>query len=208
MPTNEQIYELRTRLTQMIIENWRGENFLTWQWWLLLAILVIPWVIWWAVVDKRRTYQLLTFGFMVSIVTSLIDVVGLELGLYLYQVKLVPFAPRLLPYVLGMLPVIYMLLYQRFPRWRPFTVALLAASAALAFIFQPIMKAIGMYELIRWSYVYSFLIYVSVGLVLKWVTEKFPGSEAAIEKIEERPFLHIQQPAATKPLIKDEDDHE
>lgn len=203
MPTNEQIYELRLQLTSMVIENWRAEDFLTGYWWLMLAVLVIPWIVWWFIVDKRRTYQLLTFGLFVSIIMSVIDIIGVETGLYFYPYKLIPFAPRLLEYTLGLLPVSYMLLYQYFPKWRPFTIALTIASAATAFIGIPIANALGMIEPVRWNYLYSFIIIMTVGISIKWLTEKFPRlsteGETETETTERRPFAQRIKPALTKP---------
>lgn len=201
MPTIEQINDARVQLTQMVIQNWRNEDFLTWSWWLLLAILVVPWIIWWFVVDKKRINQILTFGLMTAIVTGLVDVVGIELGWYVYPHKLIPFAPRLLPYVLGMLPVIYMLVYQYFPHWRSFSWALLAVSGILAFIVQPITTALGMYKLISWTYLYSFVVYVAVGVVFRAINEYFVrAGEAADQELSGTPDSKSMRPAIAKPL--------
>jgi hypothetical protein len=187
----------------MVVENWRAEDFLTGKWWLMLAVLVIPWIVWWFIVDKRRTYQLLTFGLFVSMIMSVVDIIGVETGLYFYPYKLIPFAPRLLEFTLGLLPVSYMLLYQYFPKWRPFTIALTVASAASAFIAEPIAAALGMYEMIRWNYLYSFIVYMAVGISVKWLTEKFPRlsaeGETETESVERRTFAQRIKPALTKP---------
>lgn len=184
----------------MAIQNWRMEDFLTWRWWILVALLVLPWIIWWMVVDKRKIHQLLNFGLMTIIVTGLIDVAFVELGMYIYPYKLVPFSPRLLPYVMGFLPVTYMLLYQYFPRWSSFTWALFGVGGILAFIVQPLAIAIGMYRLVNWSLIYSFMIYISVGIAFRWLTELFTKAEERSDSQTANNQINTAQTAVAKPL--------
>lgn len=57
-PSNIDVYQLQQTLTAMRIQNWLGEDLFSSQWWLLLGILIIPWIIWYRLVDRTRIFEL------------------------------------------------------------------------------------------------------------------------------------------------------
>ncbi|WP_201714763.1 hypothetical protein [Rossellomorea arthrocnemi] len=61
-PTKEEINKVDNHLTELRLENFIHDDLLSPQWWLLLALLIIPWIVWWILVDKSRIKQIWLFG--------------------------------------------------------------------------------------------------------------------------------------------------
>ncbi|WP_280771964.1 hypothetical protein [Salipaludibacillus daqingensis] len=66
-PTHEEIQQLYEKLFEMRLDKWLNHELFTFQWFLLLAVLIFPWFIWWRFVDKNRIVQILLFGALLSI---------------------------------------------------------------------------------------------------------------------------------------------
>jgi hypothetical protein len=169
-PSNEQLVEMVRQLTQARIENWLGECVGTWRWWFLVALLVIPWITWFKVVDKKKFIELSLFGLITILVTNILDELGFELSLWNYPLEIIPMFPRLISIDYAILPIIYMLLYQYFPNWKNLFWAMTIASAFFSFIIEPLMVFLGFYQLLTWKHYYSYPIYIVLALVCKWLT--------------------------------------
>ncbi|MFA5383228.1 MAG: CBO0543 family protein [Eubacteriales bacterium] len=168
----ESIVNAQQHLTMLRKEHWLSVELFSFQWWLQLALLIIPWVIWWWLVDKERSGKIFAFGLLVLIFTSLMDNVGIELTLWGYPYLLVPYIVRFLAVKFSILPVSYMLIYQYFPKWKPFITANIIFSFVASFIAEPIFVWLNLYQMYKWKYVYSFFIYILLSLFLKYLVEK------------------------------------
>lgn len=76
---------------------------------------------------------------------------------------------------LGFLPVIYMLIYQYFPDWIKFTIAISITAVIIAFMGEPLAIRLDIYEMNNWKHIYSFPLYIALGLIkmiLKKIIEK------------------------------------
>jgi len=47
MITHEEIREAQVKLHQLTHKNWYNHDFLTLDWWLLIIVMILPWIIWW-----------------------------------------------------------------------------------------------------------------------------------------------------------------
>ncbi|RIW28928.1 hypothetical protein D3H55_20385 [Bacillus salacetis] len=171
-PTKEDINKVDNLLTDMRLENFVHEDFLTPQWWFLLSLLVLPWIVWWFLVDKSRIKQIWLFGVLLSILIIYLDDIGSELDLWNYPIKLVNIVPRLNPIDISVLPVMHMLIYQYFTRWKPFIAANLIMSLFNSYIAEPFFVKINIYELTNWEYSYSVPIYILKAILIKALLEK------------------------------------
>lgn len=61
--TNNDLIEISFKYKEATLEYWFDNTFLRWEWWVLIALTIIPWIVWWKFVDKKRIYELLTYGF-------------------------------------------------------------------------------------------------------------------------------------------------
>ncbi|WP_235998326.1 hypothetical protein [Heyndrickxia sporothermodurans] len=59
-------------------------EFLTWEWWILVVFLVVPWVIWAKLVKRYIILEILLFGTIIIITTTLLDVVGAQYSFWDY----------------------------------------------------------------------------------------------------------------------------
>lgn len=171
-PTFEQINELRKALAQSSYKYWLNDTLLTIDWWILIAMLIVPWLIWKKLVDRSKLYELVVYGLFVTLIVTLFDVMGFELMLWEYPVQLAPLLPRALAYDIGLFPVIYMLIYQYFNQWKSFVIVTIIMAVLFAYGGEPIAEWIGLYKPIHWHHWYSMIIYILIGLFFRWLTKK------------------------------------
>ena len=166
------IHELHMIFTQQRIDYWIHYNLVTWQWYFLMAILLLPWFFWWKIVDKKRLLSIIIMGLIVSVTANWMDQVGAELGWWDYAYNPLPFFPQMLPVNYTLLPIGYMLLYQYYTAWQDFIRMVLIMAAVLSWMFEPIFSWMGVYQLFTWHYSYSFPIYVFIAVSHKWLVDQ------------------------------------
>ncbi|WP_051688101.1 CBO0543 family protein [Desulfofalx alkaliphila] len=164
--------QAQSEADRLLREYWLKETFLHWEWWLMLALTIIPWIIWWKIVDRKRLFEILTYGFFVMMISIILDAVGVEFDLWDYRHRIVPFFDVFVTYDMAVMPVIYMVIYQFFNGWKSFIIASILVSAVFAFISEPLLVWMDLYLLINWSYFYSFPIYFAIALAFKYVMIK------------------------------------
>ncbi|MBP2642479.1 MAG: hypothetical protein H6Q67_366 [Firmicutes bacterium] len=170
IPTDEQLVEMTRIVTQARTENWLDHIFGSGHWWALLAFTIIPWLLWTKVAARKQIHELMLFGLFVILSSLTLDELGFELTLWSYPFSLIPVFPRLASADYTMLPVIYMLIYQYFPTWKSFFWASVMIAFIFAIIAEPILVRLGFYVLIKWTYWASFLVYIPLGLLARWIT--------------------------------------
>lgn len=158
-------------------EIWLAEEVGTFHWWLLVAILVLPWIFAFRFFDRSRLRELVLFGTFIAIETITLDEVGFSLFLWTYPVQLLPFFPRLTSIDYSALPIIYVLIYQYCTTWQSFFRTLVAFSVVAAFVIEPTLVRLNLYFLIKWYYWYSFPIYIIMGLITRWIVRKIISAE-------------------------------
>ncbi len=170
-PSIEQIGEMMKQLTHETIARWLVYGVGTWRWWVLLVLLIVPWFVWYKVVDKKQLDELILFGLVIMVFTITLDELGFVLFLWSYPVDVIPVFPRLTSIDYTVVPIIYMLVYQYFSTWKRFFWALVAVSAVFSFVVEPIIVRLGFYVPIKWSPSYSFIIYIVMGLIVRCMTK-------------------------------------
>lgn len=171
-PAFEKLLEQEEKFTQIRTEYWLNHDLGTWQWWLLIVMLIVPWVIWWKLVDKKRLKESLILGFLIMITAIVLDQIGSEFNTWDYPHRIIPVYPQFVPVNLSILPVSYMLLQQYFPTWRTYVKALIVMAFVFAFGFETVLVWLDMYHLLEWRHVYSFPIYFLLGIVMRWFVLK------------------------------------
>lgn len=168
-PSDEQVRQVHLKLIELRYEHWIHRDLFTFQWWLLVVLLIVPWFIWWRFVDKKRLLEILLYGMLILASTTQLDIIGNESNLWGYPYKILPMIPRLISVDFGVVPVIYMLLYQYFPKWKSFLTANLIMSAVFAFIAEPALVGLDLYQLHNWKNIYSFPIYFTMTSLMRWL---------------------------------------
>lgn len=155
------------------MQHWLKYEFLTWQWWLGLALIILPLCFWWHFVDKKRLLEISLFGSAVVTLSIIMDVTGSGLLLWIYPIRILPQTPLLFPVDIVDVPVVLMLIYQRYGKWGKFLFVNAISSAIMSFVLEPGAVYIGMYKLITWKYIYSFPLYVLIAVMAKVLTGVF-----------------------------------
>jgi len=173
----QQITQLRSELCNLSVQHWLKDDIHKWTWWLNLTLTVLPWIIWWKVVDRKKITEIFVYGLLISTVAGSLDSFGTESVYWTYPDVLIPIIPRLLPIDLTVIPVVYMLVYQRYPDWKSFFIVSVIVSGLFSFIAEPILIWLNLYSLVTWKYIYSFPIYIIMALAMKWLTKKIVSQQ-------------------------------
>jgi hypothetical protein len=155
---------LEDKMFFLELNNWLKNEFLSWEWWILVGFLVVPWVIWAKLVKRDLLLEALLYGSIICILTTLLDLIGLPFRFWDYPIEFIPIIPRAFPFDFSMIPVAYMLLYQYFRTWKSFIIAQIIMALAYAFIGEPFCTWIELVSYIKWTYIYSFVYYIIVGI--------------------------------------------
>jgi hypothetical protein len=158
------------------INHWLNYELFTWNWWILVAFIVIPLTTWIIVVERKRMLEFLLVWTLVIIPTSTLDAVGIDLLFWVYPVQFIPITPRALPFDIFMVGITYMLLYQYFSKWKNYIIALIIMALCFAFIGEPVSKYLNLVYYLKWKYHYSFLYYIALGIIVKAIVNRYKNS--------------------------------
>jgi hypothetical protein len=174
-PSFEELQELRENIRDIAHQYWLQHTFLTWEWFLLIALSIIPWIFWWKIVDKNRVQELLLYGFFIMICALVTDSIGSNMVWFSYPHKIYEVVPPLLPVDLTIVPVFMMAVYQYFPTWKSFIMANTTFAFFATYIGEPIFMWLDYYQLYGWKTYYSLLFYMITGIMGKWILVKTKG---------------------------------
>lgn len=164
MTLQKQLYDLR-------YDHWLKHELFTSQWWIFIPMLIIPWIIWWRVVDKTRRGIIFAYGLFLMLEIITMNDLGIGHLLWFYPIKLVPSLHYAVAIDCAFLPVLHMLIYQYFPQWKTFIIAEIISSFLLAFVGEPLAEWSRIYIVLHWYHFYSFPIYVMKAIFGKWLIE-------------------------------------
>ncbi|WP_085449859.1 CBO0543 family protein [Halalkalibacter krulwichiae] len=161
----KEIRLLEDKLYHLELNGWLKNEFLTWEWWMLVGFLIVPWVIWVKLVKRNIILEILLFGTIIMMITTLLDVVGAQYSFWDYPIAFLPIIPWAFPF--EMVPVAYMLLYQYFRTWKFYILAQVIMALTYAFIGEPFCEWFNLVNYVEWRYRYSFMYYIIVGIVTR-----------------------------------------
>ena len=164
----EQI-KARIAVRDVNMKFWLEYNVFTPVWWLMIITFMAVCIIWWKLVDKTRLLEIVAYGLMVALLSTIFDIAGAEMVFWGYPNMVEPLIPPLFIVDLGVLPVAYMLVYQYFTDWKKYIIAMSVTAFFFAFIGEPIAEWLNMYQITNWKHIYSFPIYIALGIFLKWI---------------------------------------
>lgn len=170
-PSDEQVVEMTKQATQAQMEFWRHETLFHWQFCFLLAVLIIPWFIWYKLSDKKRFLSLGLFLLLYMVLTITFDEVLTALSLRYYPHKFIPLLTRLTATDYTVVPLLFTIAYQWFASWKRFLLAITVVAMFISFAGEPLFKLLGLYVLINWKYYYGFPIFLAMALLSKWLVD-------------------------------------
>jgi hypothetical protein len=170
-PNFEEILSMHSELEKMESVYWKSHDLFSFQWWLLLLILIVPWIVWIRYVDRNRIKDILLFGALLIILVGLMDELGVNLSLWSYPYKLTYLITRLTAIDYGIIIVVHMFVYQFFRDWKSFLIVNTIIATIFTFICEPITVWLGIYKLGNWKYIYSLPIYILKASFIKWIVD-------------------------------------
>src|SRR5437764_10411023 len=93
----KELIHLTNKITAVRSNYWLHEVVLSFNWWFLLILTIVPWILWWNVVERKRIVEILFYGSLISLFAILSDDIGSYFGFWIYKYQLVPISPRLNP---------------------------------------------------------------------------------------------------------------
>ncbi|MCA1056812.1 hypothetical protein LCM10_17755 [Rossellomorea aquimaris] len=170
--------------TKLNIDYWLEHNFLTFKWWLIIALIIIFWLIFFKLVNRKQLPKVLFLGLTWILVASNLDGLGFELGWWGYPTELFPIYPKAYLFDYGLIPVTYMLLYLYFPKGKAFFVANVVLAGGASFISEPLFRWLDYYKAYHWHPLWSFFIYMVLSYLIRWFVEKvFKGENSLSEPV-------------------------
>jgi hypothetical protein len=203
------VQQIKLTLWNLTYNNWKTEELFSVQWWSLITIIAISYIVWWKLVDKQRIIQIVLFGSLVSVGRIVMDIVGNNLVLWSYDIRVLPMIPIPFIHDFTISPLIYMLGYQYFTSWKTFSVFNIVTTGSLSFIFLPLLSASRVLNLYNWNYFYTFILVIFITslsrAVMLWLLHLEQKYEVGYSR--NRSMIPNLQPAM-KPLVKKNDDNE
>lgn len=169
--TMNQVYNAIHEVNRAMFRIWKEDSLFTWEWWLGVGLVIIPWVVWVILRKKDSTDRLLHAGFFVIIISAWLDFFGVSLGLWVYKYSIIPSIPTYIPWDFCLIPVTMLLLLQYKPNLNPLIKAIFIAGMT-AFVGEPIFKWIGLYDPRGWKYIYSALVYGGIYLAAHYISRR------------------------------------
>lgn len=170
----EKIRKTEVELSDMWIHYWQEySNLGTWQYWVGVAILVIPLVLLILFIDRKKILQLCFYGYSVHIFFAMVDAFGVLKGLWIYPYKLLPALPASICLDSSFVPVSFILLYQYILNKRKnYYIWMLFLCLAFAFFIKPVMVGLGLFRFGgKENFLQLFMGYAAVALIAKWITD-------------------------------------
>jgi hypothetical protein len=146
-----------------------------WQFWVALALLVIPLILLLLFMDKRKSLLLGFYGYNVHVFFTYIDTIGANNDYWFYPYKVFPILPSSFSLDASLIPVCYMFVYQwTLNRNKNYYIYMIGLSVFFALIFKPILEALRMFQIERGANFFHLLLgYLLVGVIAKLVTNFF-----------------------------------
>lgn len=177
--TFEQLVDIEKKFYEALHTYWYEQNYLTPKWWLLVSLSVIPPILWWIIVSKKRIIEITTYGLFYGLAAIILDSIGSNALVWAYPVRLTPYLhPQLYPYDIGVVIIPFMLIYQKWSNnFKKFLIYTALLSLYLSFIGEPFMEWLGIYQEITWKNMYSFPIYWLLSIICWCIIQYFKKLE-------------------------------
>jgi hypothetical protein len=168
--------EEQWKLTCARLNEWLQDEVFSIKWWIMLALFLITAFVWWKTVNKSRLAEMMLFTLVIMIFIIALDELGEELSLWYYTIDLVFLFPPITAIDITSMPLIYMLLYQRFTSWKSFLIATTVMATVFCFVFEPIFVWGGVYKMLIWKSYYGFPIYILIAVMSKFTVNRITAA--------------------------------
>lgn len=178
MDLYKKIIQLNEQLIDVHKQYWKEEVVFTFPWWFVIGTLILPWIIWLKLVDRKRIKEISYVGVIIMLLSFLLDQFGAALLLWSYPVTTTPLSREVFdPADFAILPLFYMLIYQYFHKWKSYSLALIVFGFFGAYVGGNLYEWLGIYKIHHWKHIYSVPIYFLLGVIVKYMMNKLTNIE-------------------------------
>jgi hypothetical protein len=103
---------------------------------------------------------------------AILDSIGEDLSFWAYLIEFLPVGHNAFPFNFGIVPVGFMLLHQYLTSWKYYFIGLFLFAFVFAYIGEPFSEWIGVYQLYKWKFTYSFFYYLLNGFIIRIFIER------------------------------------
>lgn len=195
------IYQKKIELWHLMLNEWKFD-ITTIKYWSLIAVILVSYIIWYRLTDKRHLSNLLLFGSFFAVMRVITDLAGVTAGLWYFKSNILPLSPSLFVHDITISPLTYMLVQQYSSNWKQFFMWNLVGAGFIYVIVLPLFSYFGILHLMHWNYLYGFItMYVTAILARGVFNLVIKVQEKAREGKSESLVSLMFQPAL-KPLSK------
>lgn len=162
-------YETARLLAYQSYQHWISDEFLSFQWFLMVGVLIVTYTIWLKLVDTRRITEILLVGSLSTVAFMILDMVlASYLGLWGYEIAITPIEPPVFMISISLAPMLHMLALQYSSAWKGYLLWSGIGMAFLGFVILPVYAMLDIFLMYKgWNYIYHFLMMFSVGVISK-----------------------------------------
>lgn len=177
---NEQIIAESSELNKHVFDKWLKVELFSYQWFVVVFMVLIAYVLFFTLSDKRRLSELLLFGSMFAVFVAVYDSAALFAGLWTYHVSVLPFYANLLMGDITILPLLAMLIYQGAHNWRRFLLWYIGYSVVAIFGgYFLLFSKLGIFAYEHYMVFVDFTSFVICGIVARALMVAIKKKEAA-----------------------------
>ena len=183
------IHEQSDKLQKLLSSYWHQySDFGNWQFWVVLASLVLPLVLLYFTADRTRIFEVFFFGYTVHVLWAYTDIALGRTGYLTHTFFLTPQLPNATNITASILPVAFLLLYQYCTNHQKnFYLYTILLSAVFSFGLAPLEHYFGFIDSGKgMSLYYIFLIDIGITLVAYWFTRLLVKTKAAVYRKTEK----------------------
>lgn len=170
------MYEKERELAKLSIQSWTSNEVFSFQWFLMIGILIVSYVVWLKLLDRKKATELLLIGSLDSVAKLIIAAVLLDniLGVYDYEIRILPVPGNIFATSVTISPILIMLVTQYTTSWKGFFLWAAIGNAFLNFVIFPIYTSIGILKFYNWNVFYHFLVLYAIAICVRvvflWIT--------------------------------------
>jgi hypothetical protein len=128
-------------IKQWVAYWWEYSSFDTWQFWVNAGIIIIPLIILYLKIDRKRIFLLGFFGFNIHVWLAYTDIIFTRYNFIEYPYKVIPFIQVHFGLDTSLVPVMFILLYQwTLNKNKNFYLYSLLLIAFISFILNPLIS--------------------------------------------------------------------
>ncbi|MEH7237996.1 CBO0543 family protein [Bacillus sp. JJ1562] len=183
----EKAVKLREESTQTFIDAWKEYFvFYSFEFWLIVAIFLVPLIILYFKIDRSNILLIGFFGYSINFIGSMINLFGVNRAFWNYPIPMIPAAPSI-AYDTSLVPVTFMFIYQwSLNKNKNYFILALLASIIFSFLVEPLFIRMNLFKLYPGiTHVHRFFCFIGISIIA-WVITTIFLKMKETEKVKQR----------------------